>query len=77
MPFLSGIWAKIAAVGAIVLAVLAACAKLISIGKTEEREKGEKEQLANVETRTKVDDGVASQPSDSVRDELSKQWGKP
>lgn len=75
--FFGGIWVKIAAVGAIVVAVLAACAKLVSIGKTEAEAEGQKEQLKNVQTRANVDNAVASSGGDAVRNELRDKFAKP
>jgi hypothetical protein len=56
----ANVWAKIAAVGAIVLAVLAAFAKAVSLGRTAEREKAERAQLENVAKREAVDRAVAA-----------------
>lgn len=72
-----GIWAKIAAIGAIVLAILAAAMKLISIGKTEAQAKSQEEQLQNVATRANVDNAVANSGSDDVRNELRDKFAKP
>lgn len=75
--FFGGIWAKIAAGALIVLAILGAVLKLISIGKKSAEAEGQRAQLDNVATRNKVDITVGNASDDDVRNELRANWTKP
>lgn len=78
MSFLTGalgnVWAKIIAIGAIVIAVLAALSRVFSAGKTAAKAEGQAEQLSNVATRNSVDASVASSSDASNRDRLRSKW---
>lgn len=67
-------WGKIAAIGAIVIAVLAAFAEAVRLGRAAEREKGEAQQLENVATRNTVDNAVAARGDASNRDRLRAKF---
>lgn len=68
----ANVWAKIAAVGLIVVAILAAFAKAVSLGRSSEREKGQEQQLENVAARNTVDAVVADRSPDANRERLRK-----
>lgn len=78
MGFLAGalgnVWAKIIAVGAIVAALLVACAKIFSAGKTSAVAEGQREQLKNVSVRDEVDSLVAARSDDANRKRLLGRW---
>lgn len=76
MNFLSGIWAKLLAVGAIVLAVLVAIGKLLAAGRAQERaDQAERE----TEMRRKGDE-VENRVNAAGTDELERlrrRWTRP
>lgn len=73
MPFLSGLWAKIAAVGAIVLAVIAAAAKLVSMGKASQREHDQRRVLGDIEAANSARRSVGdAYRNDAVPDGVRK-----
>lgn len=70
--WLGNAWAKIAAAGVIVGAVLLGVARVFSAGKQAAKEEGERKQLENVATRNEVDSSVATGSPDANRERLSK-----
>ena len=71
---LGNVWAKIIAIGGVVLAVIGALAKVYGAGKTAERAKAQEKQLENVATRNSIDASVDSHSDDAVRKRLRDEW---
>lgn len=71
--FLTGIGAKAWAYVGIAVAVLAGLAKVFYAGKKEAQVEGMKEQLANVETREKVETAL-TKAEISERKRLRDKW---
>lgn len=74
--FLGGLWGKIAAVGAIVLAVLVLVGKLMAAGRDKERAAVAKREF---ELRRKGDevDRTIDAASDSELERLRNKWTRP
>lgn len=77
MPWLAsfgaGVWAKIAAAGAILLAITIAVARIFSSGKKAERAANNEKAVEAGNVRTQVDVDVATAP-DADRERLRKRW---
>lgn len=72
--FLSGIWAKIAAAGAIVLAVLVVVVKLLGAGRAQQRAADAEKTIRDVEKRHEIDQAVAREPAPA--DKLRDGWSR-
>lgn len=73
LPLLSSAWAKVALVLGVVLAVLAALAKLLALQKAADRASGMADQLKNVRTRDEVDNRIAA-ADPAERQRLREKW---
>ncbi len=75
MPFIAGIWTKLAAAGVILLAILAAVAKIFNMGRKAERGDNAEKGLEAERDRRNVDVAVAT-GGDTERERLRKQFSR-
>ncbi len=76
LGFLSGIWGKIAAIGAIVLALLVLVGKLMAAGRNQERVAQAKREFEMRRKGDEVERRVDA-ASDAELDQLRDKWTKP
>lgn len=73
MPLFAGIWAKLAAAGVILLAILAAVAKVFNMGRKAERGDNAEKGLEAERARVQVDADVAA-GGDAERDRMRQRY---